>query len=102
MILFVPFIMLVVWMVHVHPIKIPFHPVLGAPPPILAISGNIFSRYLDSQGFNIVKSRNTTLVGFPSFSVGAGLGSVTYFSLKYCKARSLVFSKTDKLLVQGF
>ena len=94
--------MLVVCMVHVHSKKIPFHPVLGAPPPILVISGNIFSRYLDSPGFNIVKSLNITLVGVPSFSVCAGLGSVTYLSLRYCKARSLVFSKIDKLLVQGF
>ena len=60
----------------------PFQPDLGAPPPILVISGNIFSRYIDSPEFNIVKSLNITLVGVLYFIIGAGLGSVTYFYLE--------------------
>ena len=39
--LFITFIMFVVWMFHVNPIKFPFHIVLGSPIPILAISGNL-------------------------------------------------------------
>ena len=81
--------MLVVWMVHVHSIKIPFHIVLGTPIPILAIYGNIIVWIIDSLGLNIVKNLNITLVGVPYFSVGAGMGSVTSYSLDCCKEKSL-------------
>ena len=52
---FVPFIVLVAWMDHVHFIKFPFRLVLGALVPILAISGNLILWFLDSPVFNIVK-----------------------------------------------
>ena len=88
---FSPFIVFVGWMVYVHPIKFPFHLVLGAPPPILDISGNIFLWFIDSPGFKIVKSLSITLVGFTYFYIGAGLGYVTSSSLKCWKDRSFVF-----------
>ena len=71
-----PLIMLVLWMVHVNSIKLPLYPVLGTPPPILDISGNIFLWFLDTPVFKIVKSLNITLLGVNLFSVGAGMGSV--------------------------
>ena len=87
--------MRIVWMVHVHYIKFLFHLVLGSPPPILAISGNIFFINLESTGFKIVKSVNITIVAFPSFSVGASLGYVTSFSLNVLKYRRLFFFNVD-------
>ena len=87
---FIPFIMIVGWMVHVNSIKFPFHPVFGLPIPILAIYGNITLLFIESTGFNIVKSLNKTLFGSPSFFVDAGLGSVTSSSLNFFKNISLV------------
>ena len=83
-------IVLVVWMVHVHFISFPLHLVLGAPPPILAISGNILLLFIDSPGFNIGKSFNITLVGVTSFSVGSGMGSVNSSYLHCCKDRIFI------------
>ena len=53
---FIPFIMLVGWMVHIHYINFPFHILLGSPISILTIPSNIIFLLLDSPGFNIVKS----------------------------------------------
>ena len=64
-------------MVHVNSIRFPFHPVLGVLIPILIISGNL------SFDFLIFKSLNITLVGGPSFLVGVGMGSVTYYLLEF-------------------
>ena len=61
-------------MVHVHAIKFNFHIVLGAPPPILAISSNIFPLFLDEPGFNIGYYLSINVVGIHFFSVGAGIG----------------------------
>ena len=94
--LFIPLIIFIGWMVHVHFIKFPFHLVLGAPPPIFAISGNILIWFLDTSGFNIVKSLNINLVGVPSFSVGEVQGSVKSSCLNFCKDRSLFFSILDR------
>ena len=71
-------------MVHLHPIKFAFHTVLGEPIPILTISGNIFLWFIDSTGFNVVKSLNITIVEVPYFSVGVGMCYVTSYSLNYC------------------
>ena len=79
--------MLVGWIIHVHPIKFLFRIVLGEPPPILAISGNNVLWFLDSPGFNIVKSLNINRVGVPSFSVGVGMCFSTSSSLKNFKDR---------------
>ena len=86
LLLFIPLIMLVGWMVHVHSIKFTLFIVLGTSIPILAISGNIIIWFIDSPRFNIFNSLNITLVGVPSFGVGAVLSYVTSFSLKYCKS----------------
>ena len=93
LLLFGPFIVFVVWMVHVHSIKFAFHIVLVYPIPILAISGNIILWFLYTPGFKTVYYFNIALVGIPYFSVvvGAGLGSITSSSLNCCKYRSLVF-----------
>ena len=92
------FIVLVVWMVHINSIKFPFRIVLGAPPPILSISGNIFFRFLESSGFNIVNPLYITLVGVPSFSFGMGICSITSSSLNCYKDRSF-FSNLDRRFV---
>ena len=68
-ILFSPFIMIFGWMVHVHSIKFIFHIVLGAPIPILSISGNNILWFIDYQGFNFFFPLNITMVEVPSFSV---------------------------------
>ena len=83
-------------MVHVHAIKSPFHIVLGAPIPILGISGNIILWFIYSLVLNIVKYLNINLFEVPYFSVGfgEGLGSVTSSSLKFFKGRSFVFYLT--------
>ena len=83
--------MLIGWMVRVDSIKFPFRIFLGAPIPILAISGDIMFWFVDSPLFNIFKSLNITLVGYPSFSVGTGMGSVTSSSLDCFKDKSFVF-----------
>ena len=57
--------MFTVWMVNIHSIKFTFYLVLGVPPPILAISGNISLWFLDRPGLKIVKSLNITLFGVP-------------------------------------
>ena len=62
---FILFIVLVLWMVHVHSIKFTFRIVLGALSPILDISGYLYIWFLDTPGFNIIESLNITLVGFP-------------------------------------
>ena len=77
--------MLVVWMVHVHYIKFTLHILLRAPPLLLATSGNIFLWFIDYPRLKIVNPLNITLVGVPSFSVGAGLVYVTSYSMKFCK-----------------
>ena len=58
---------------------------IGEPPPILAISGNILLLFIDYPGFKIVKSLNIALVRIPSFSIGAGLGYVKSSSFNCCK-----------------
>ena len=63
-------------MFHVYLIKISFHIVLGVPPPVLDISGNIFFRFNDSPRLNTVKSVNINLLEVPSFSAGEGMGSL--------------------------
>ena len=84
-------------------IKFPFHAVFGVPPPILAISGNILLRFLYSPVFNIFRSLDITPVKVLFFSVGAGIGSITSYSLKYCKyIRIFSITQIDQLLVQEF
>ena len=58
---------------------------IGEPPPILAISGNILLLFIDYPGFKIIKSLNIALVRIPSFSIGAGLGYVKSSSFNCCK-----------------
>ena len=79
------------WMFHVTSIKCPFRIMLGAPPQILAVYGNVLLWFIKSLWFHIVKSLNITLVEVPSFFVGVGLGSVASSSYKYCKDISFVF-----------
>ena len=74
-------------MVYVNYIKFHFHIVLGAPPPILDISSNIFPWFIDTPGFNIVISLNITIVVVSYFIVGEGMVSVTLYSLDFCKDR---------------
>ena len=101
--LFRPFIMFIVWMVHVHSIKFTFHIVLGAPTPILYISVNIFLWFIDTPWLNIFKSLNVTIVGFPSFSTGEGMVSVYSYYLDCYKDRNPTsLTYTDKFLVQEF
>ena len=101
LILFILFIMFIGWMVHVNFIKFPYHLVPGSPIPILAISDNTILWFIDSPGLSIYNSLNITLVGVPSFSVGAGLGSFTSSYLKYCKNINVFFlNQIDELLVQ--
>ena len=87
--LFIPFTMLVGWMVHVHSIKLSFNLVLGAPPPILAIYGNILICYIDTPWLNIVKSLNINILGITLFSVV--LGSVASYHLYWCNDISFIF-----------
>ena len=84
---FNPFIMIFGWIVHMNSIKFTFHLVLGSPIPILALSGNLILWHIVSLWFNVVKSLNITLVGVPSFSVGAGLDYFASSYLKFCKCR---------------
>ena len=49
----------------------------GGPPQILAISGNILLRFIDTPVFNIIISLNITIVGVSYFIVVADLGYVT-------------------------
>ena len=72
---------------------------LGEPPPILVISGIIFLLFIDSPGFMIVKFLRITIVGVPSFSVGAGMGYVTSSSFNCCKERSFVLYNLDRRVV---
>ena len=88
-------------MVCVYFIKFPFHIVLGAPPPILAKSGNLLLLFLEYPRLNIVKSLNITLVEVPYFSVGAGMGSVPYSSLECCN-NIFCFSNLDRPVVSDF
>ena len=67
----------------------------------MAISGNIFLWFIDSPGFNIVKSLKITIVGVPSFSVGAGLGYVNYSSFNCCKEIIFVLYKSDRRVVNA-
>ena len=48
---------------------------IGAPPPILAISINIVLLFIDGIELKVVKPLNMTLVEVHFFSVSAGLGS---------------------------
>ena len=70
-----------------HLIKFPFRIVIGTPPPILSISGNILFWYLDMQWFNIVRFLIITLVGLPYYSVVVGIGYVISSTLDCCKFR---------------
>ena len=88
---FIPLIMFFGWIIYVHSIKFPFSLILGAPLPILAISGNIILWFLDSPSFNIVNSLKITLVGVPFFIVGSGMVYVTSSSLDFCNERSFIF-----------
>ena len=90
LIFFIPFSMLVGWMFHVHIIKFPFRILLGTPPPILAISGNLFLWFFYSSKFKISKSLNITLVGVAYFSVGSGLGSVNSSSWNVSRGDPIV------------
>ena len=83
---------LVGFMLNVHSIIFSFRIVIGAPPPIFAISDNISPWFIDTPGFNIVNSLNKNIVGVPYFIVGAGLGYVTSYYLDCYKDRSLFFS----------
>ena len=74
-------------MVHVHAIKFTTHLVLGAPPPILAISSDLLLCFLDVTGLKVVKSLNKNLVGVNFFSVIECLG--------YVPSPPWTFSKTD-------
>ena len=87
---FSPFIVIIVWMVHVYSIEFPLNLVIGAPIPILAISGNLILWFLDSPGLKIVKFLKINIIVVPSFSVDTGLGSVTYSSLNCYKDRSFI------------
>ena len=78
-------IMFIWWMFHLNSIKFPFHLVLGAPPPILAIHGNILLWFIDTPWFNIVKYLNISIFIIISFSFGACIGSVNSYSLDWCK-----------------
>ena len=51
----------------VYSIKFPFCLVIGSPPPILAIYGNLFLWFIEYPWFKIVKSLNITLVGVTYF-----------------------------------
>ena len=53
---FIPFTMLVGWMVHVHSINFTFYIVLGVPPSIFSFSVNIFLWFIDSPGFKILST----------------------------------------------
>ena len=90
MFFFSPFIMLFVWVVHVHFIKVSFRIVIGAPPPILNIPGNIFIWFIETTRLNIVNLLKIILVGVPSFSVGVSLSYVTSSSLYFFKDRSFI------------
>ena len=90
LIFFGPFILIVVWMVHVHSIKFPLNIVIGAPIPILDISGNLILLFIESPGFKIVKLLRINIFGVPSFSVDTGLGSVTSSYLNCFKDRILI------------
>ena len=93
--------MLVGWMVYVHFIIFLFGIVLWSPSPILDISGNLFLWFIDSPGFNIIKSLNINLVGFTSFSVGEGLVYINSFSFKYTKDINCVLYNLDKIVVSA-
>ena len=69
---FIPFIMIVGWMVHINSIRSPFHLVLGSPIPILAISHGIILWFIESPGFKIVKPLIITLVEVLSCCYGFG------------------------------
>ena len=79
--------------------NISFHIVVGSPIPILAISVNPVFWFLDSPGFNMVKSLNKNIFGVSYLSFGAGLCSVTSSLLKCWNERSFFFSDLDKWLV---
>ena len=87
-------------MVHAHYIKFPFRILLGGPPQILVISVKIIFWFLDTPGLKLLKSLNINTFGVPYFSVGAGLGYVTYFSLNCYNAIIFSVNYTDELLVQ--
>ena len=74
---FRPFLIHVGCIVRVNSVKFPFHIVIGSPPTVLAIAGNISFWFLYTPGFKIFNSLNITIFGVPYFSVGAGLCSVT-------------------------
>ena len=82
---FSPFIVFIGWIFSVHFIKFLFHILLGAPPPIFSISGNIFPWFLDTPVFNVVKSLNITIVWVSKLIFGEGLSYVTASSLEFCK-----------------
>ena len=93
LIFFIPIIMFVGCMDYVHSIKFPFRIVFGAPPPILAISDNIFLWFIYSPRSNIFMSLGIILVGVPFFCIGVELGCIISSSLKCFKNRSF-FSLT--------
>ena len=83
-------IMFIVWMCHVHAIKFTIHLVIGSP-PILAIYSNIVIWFLDAPGLKIRNFLNLNLVRVTSFSVIAGVGSVSSSSLEFYKDINFVF-----------
>ena len=98
---FLPFIMLIGCMFHAHAIKFPINLMLGAPPPILAISSNTVPWFLDVPGFNVVNFLNITIFGIPHFSVIAGLGYVSSSSLYFFNDISFSFYNLDKIVVNA-
>ena len=86
-------------MVHVNYIKCLFHLVLGAPIPILSISGNLILLFIESPGFKIVNSLNITLSGLPYFSGGVCLVSLKFSSLDCCKYRTSILSNLDIIII---
>ena len=96
---FSTFIMIFGCMVDIHSINFLFRIVLGEPPPILAISGNVFLWFIDSPGFKIFKLLNIILFGLPYFSGGVDLVSLKFSSLDCCKYRTSILSNLDIIII---
>ena len=67
LLLLFPFAIFSWWMVCVHPIKFPFHLVLGMPPPIFYILINIVLGIIDAPWLKDVKALNITFIGVPHY-----------------------------------
>ena len=96
---FIPFIMIVGWMVHINSIRSPFHLVLGSPIPILAISHGIILWFIESPGFKIVKPLIITLVEV--LSCCYGFGFCCLLLLNCWKYRSFFFHELDRRVVRA-